>query len=69
MTYLGNQLRSHDDKKMIIMAYPNEFNGYAVDEAEYGLYFETFMSMYPKGKADLFIQNIMKLYQGKSEKK
>lgn len=59
---LGKRLRNKDHKKMFICGYTNGFNSYAVDEAEYGLYFESYCSMYPKGKADEFISEILELY-------
>lgn len=62
---LADRLRSVDAKKTIIMSYTNDFLGYAVDKDEYGLYFETFMSQYPKGEADKMIDHIIELFQRK----
>lgn len=59
---LGYRLRSVDQKPMFIIAYTNDFNGYAVDDEEYGKYFETFMSEYPYGKADQMIDETIQLF-------
>lgn len=59
---LGYRLRNVDHKPMFIIAYTNDFHGYAVDEKEYGKYFETFMSEYPYGKADLMIEETIQLF-------
>lgn len=59
---LANLLRSSDKKPMFICGYSNDFNIYAVDEAQYGLYFESYNTFYPKGKADEMIKETIKLY-------
>lgn len=60
---LAHKLRHYHDKEILIFSYANEFNGYAVDIDEYGKYFETFMSQYPKGMADKMIDETIKLFK------
>lgn len=56
---LAHRIRTVDNKETLLFAYTNDFFGYAVDREQYGQYFETFMSEYPLGEADRFIDNII----------
>ncbi|WP_145407828.1 hypothetical protein [Paenibacillus xylanexedens] len=60
---LGLILRSKDQKPMFINAYCNDFNGYAVDSAQYGKFYEANVSNYPFGKADEMIKSILEIYR------
>lgn len=52
---LGKNIRSSNDKPVLLAAYTNAFNGYAVNQEDYGKYGETFFSRYPRGVADQFV--------------
>ena len=56
---LAHRIRTVDNKETLLFTYTNDFFGYAVDREQYGQYFETFMSEYPLGEADRFIDNII----------
>lgn len=54
---LGKMLRdSHPN--LILVAYSNDFRGYAVDQSTYGKYGESLITEYPQGVADAFVQKI-----------
>lgn len=55
---LGFVLRNASSKELFILSYTNDYYGYAVDESQYGLYFETFESDYPYGIVDKFVEKI-----------
>lgn len=62
-TELGKCLREADAKPTFLCAYANGFQYYAVNKAEYGTVFESFVTRYPYGDADLFVDEILKQYR------
>ncbi|MGQ3480090.1 hypothetical protein [Paenibacillus sp. TY11] len=63
---LGQLIRSQDRKPTFILAYVDEYNGYAVDKEQYGKYFESSITNYPYGKADELIEGVLNLIKSKS---
>ncbi|MFM9279594.1 hypothetical protein [Paenibacillus jiagnxiensis] len=63
---LGQLIRSQDGKPAFILAYANEYNGYAVDKEQYGKYFESSITNYPYGKADELVGGVLNLIKSKS---
>jgi hypothetical protein len=59
VTALATPLRHLQDKPLLLLCYTNGFNGYAVDNAEYGRYFESFITNFPKGRADEVVRNLV----------
>lgn len=59
-TALGLKLKEESPKKVnIISCYSNDYLSYLVDKNNYGLYFESFVSDIPYGKADELIETII----------
>lgn len=61
---LGKRIRESTNKKVIILAYSNDFLGYAVNKEQFGQYFESFLSEYPAGGADQFVDDIINRIKG-----
>lgn len=61
---LGKRIRESTSKKVIILAYSNDFLGYAVNKEQFGQYFESFLSEYPVGGADQFVDDIINRIKG-----
>lgn len=55
---LGERLYQASDAPLLLGCYANDFHGYAVDQEQYGLYFESFCTQYPPGAADNFVAEI-----------
>lgn len=45
---------------VMIIGYSENYSNYFVSEAEYGLYFESFISRLAKGNADAFVEDVIK---------
>lgn len=59
VTSFGKKLKEVCETPTIICCYANDYWQYFVPEEEYGLYFETFNSICPKGVADRFVADII----------
>lgn len=60
---IGEKIKDATDKPVIICAYADGYNGYMVDESDYGKYFETYKSELPKGSIDQLINKIIAVIQ------
>ena len=58
-TVLGTMIRNIDDKPTFLAAYSNGFDYYAVNKDEFGQVFESFVTHYPYGDADSFVEKIV----------
>lgn len=57
---LGNKLRHIDSKPTLLITLANDYRGYSVDKQQFGKYFESYNSVFLKGMADNFVENIIK---------
>lgn len=62
VTTLGEKLRDASDKVLFIAAYADDFKGYAIDEKLYGEIPETYLTDFPRGVADQFVNQIIESY-------
>lgn len=60
---LGKAIRNSLQQPILLAAYSNDFNGYAIDKATYGKFGETYFSRFPRGVADQFIAEIVKVLE------
>lgn len=59
---LGQKIRNHDDKFTFLITLANDYRGYSVNSSDFGKYFETYNSVFLKGMADDFVDNIISSY-------
>lgn len=62
-TQLAKKLRYADEKPTYVIAYSNDFHYYAVNKDEYGKCHESYVTDYPFGKADEFVDKIIANYE------
>ena len=48
----GEQLRDASPVPVLVCGYFDGYLGYAVDRSEYGRFFESYITVFPKGAAD-----------------
>ncbi len=59
---LGDKIRNHDKKITLLITLANDYRGYSVDVGEFGKYFESYNSVFLKGMADDFVNQIVNQY-------
>lgn len=55
---LGQRLRAVSDVPVLVCGYADGYLGYAVDEGAYGSYFESYVTLLPRGAADEWFARI-----------
>lgn len=63
VTALGQKIREKSDKKTFIVAYADDFKGYAVNVEAFGKIPETNTSEFPVGVSDIFINKIIETFK------
>ena len=61
---LGRRLRAASDAPVLVCGYADGYLGYAVDEDAYGSYFESYVTLLPKGAADEWFARIADALMG-----
>lgn len=61
---LAKDLRQIDAKPTLLFCYSNGYYYYGINEEQYGKYYESYLSYFPKGMADEIIAEVVELCQG-----